>query len=194
MSLFKKIKTDIGMDENEEEENDEEEEEEEEEREEENKKASSKPRKSNKTRKASNSKNETKSSKSLTPSDEEEEQEEESKEKEEWMESEGQLSVDVYYLDSEFVVQAPIAGVSEEDIEINIENQMLTIKGERKQPEEDEEKNYFYQECYWGPFSRQVMLPEDISAEKAQASFKKGILTIRIPKIKKTKKKKIDIK
>ncbi len=110
-----------------------------------------------------------------------------------WSKSEGELTVDVYNTDSEFCVQAPIAGVTPEDIEITIENEMLLIKGERKKPEANKEKDYFYQECYWGPFSRQIILPENIDTQRVKSSLEKGILTIKIPRAKKTKKKKVSI-
>jgi len=108
-----------------------------------------------------------------------------------WFGSEGQLAVDVYETSSDFVVSAAIAGISAEDIDILIEKDMLVIKGERPNPQESEEKNYFYQECYWGPFSRKVILPEGIDVSRAEASINKGILMIRIPKILTNKKRKI---
>ncbi|MBZ9572990.1 Hsp20/alpha crystallin family protein [Patescibacteria group bacterium] len=110
-----------------------------------------------------------------------------------WLKTEGQLAVDIYQTDSEFCIQAPIAGVESEDIDISIENEMLVIKGERKEPEKDKEKNYFYQECYWGIFSRQIILPEDVDTSRIKASLGKGILTIKIPRVRRVKKKKITI-
>ena len=110
-----------------------------------------------------------------------------------WLKSEGQLAVDVYYTDSELCIQAPIAGVTSEDLDISVENEMLIIKGERKIPDANKEKNYSYQECYWGPFSRQIILPEDADLSKIKASLEKGILTVKIPKISRTKKKKVTI-
>ncbi len=115
----------------------------------------------------------------------------ESKKEKGWFGSEGQLAVDVYETTSDFVVSAAIAGISAEDIDILIEKDMLVIKGERPNPQESEEKNYFYQECYWGPFSRKVILPEGIDISRAEASIDKGILMIRIPKILTNKKRKI---
>jgi HSP20 family protein len=110
-----------------------------------------------------------------------------------WLKVEGQLAVDVYQTETEFCVQAPIAGVEPEDIDISIENEMLIIKGERKEPEQNKEKNYFYQECYWGPFARQIILPEDVDIQRVKASLRKGILTIKIPRVRRIKKKKIVI-
>ncbi len=107
---------------------------------------------------------------------------------------EGQLIVDVYQNDDEIVIQSLIAGVNPEDLEININNEAVTIKGERKKIEKVDEKNYFFQECFWGKFSRTIILPQEIDAEKAKASFKNGILTIRLPKLYRHKNKSIKIK
>jgi len=70
---------------------------------------------------------------------------------------------------------------------------MVTIRGKREKDEEIKAEDYYYQECYWGPFSRSVILPVDVEAENAEASLKNGILTIRLPKIEKVKTKKIKV-
>lgn len=103
--------------------------------------------------------------------------------------AEGQLSIDFYQTDSEFVIQSTIAGVSMEDLNISAENGILTIKGSRKKPESKEEKKYIYRECYWGSFSRQIVLPEEVNIEKSQAEIKNGVLILRLPKDKKEKLK-----
>jgi len=110
-----------------------------------------------------------------------------------WSKAEGQLAVDVYQTNSEFCVQAPIAGVELEDLEVSVENEMLLIKGERKEPVGDGEKNYFYQECYWGPFSRQVILPDDVDVSRIRASLNGGILSVKIPRVKRVKRKRVTI-
>ncbi len=114
--------------------------------------------------------------------------------KREEFQSEGQLAIDVYETDGEFVIQSAIAGVKAEDLDIAIENDMVTVRGSRQKTIEEERKKYFYQECYWGEFSRQVILPEEVDAERAEATMKDGILTLRIPKAHKIKVKKIAIK
>lgn len=106
-----------------------------------------------------------------------------------WLKSKGQLAVDVYQTEDTFCVQAPIAGVNQSNLDIAIENDMLVIKGERDEPNQDKDKKYICQECYWGPFSREVMLPEDLKADKIKASLKNGILLVTIPKSKAVKKK-----
>jgi len=110
--------------------------------------------------------------------------------------SEGQLVIDLYETDDYFVIQSAIAGIKTEDLDISIENGIVTIRGEREKciEEEDKKSKYIYQECHWGSFSRQVILPGEIDNSKTEASMKEGILTLRIPKIKKKSKKKITIK
>ncbi len=71
---------------------------------------------------------------------------------------------------------------------------MVTVSGERKNPVKVRQENYFYQECYWGPFSRSVILPIDVDAEKALAELKDGVLTVTLPKSEKVKIKKIPVK
>jgi HSP20 family protein len=113
----------------------------------------------------------------------------------EWpTESEGQLTIDVYQTSSEIVIKSTIAGVKPEDIDISITNDMVTIKGTREKDEEVQAEDYYYQECYWGPFARSVILPVDVEADRAEASMKNGILTIRLPKVEKVKTKKIEVK
>lgn len=107
---------------------------------------------------------------------------------------EGQLAIDVYETNGNLVVQSTIAGIKSEDLDITIENDLVTIRGKRNQPTEAENRNYFYQECYWGSFSRQVILPEEVDGSKAEAKMKDGVLTLTIPKIQRKKKKKIIVK
>jgi len=71
-----------------------------------------------------------------------------------------------------------------------LEKDILTIKGIREKPF-DEEGDYFSQECYWGPFSREIILPAEVDPNQATAKMKEGVLTIRIPKILREKKRKV---
>jgi len=107
---------------------------------------------------------------------------------------EGQLTIDVYQTDTEIVIKSTIAGVKPEDLDVTINNDMVSIRGERKREEQVSEENYYYQECYWGNFSRSVILPVDIISEKSEASMKNGILTIRLPKSDTNKTKKIQVR
>lgn len=108
--------------------------------------------------------------------------------------NEGQLTIDVYQTDNDIVIKSTIAGVKPEDIDVTINNDMVTIHGERRNEEEVTEENYYYQECYWGSFSRSVILPVDVISEKAEASMKNGILTIRLPKADSNKTKRIQVR
>ena len=114
--------------------------------------------------------------------------------KEKWFEPEGQLAIDVYQTEESLVIQSAIAGVKPENLDISIEEDQVLIKGSREKPSEEEERNYFYQECYWGPFSRQIILPEETDPSRAEAILKEGILTIRIPKIERKKKRKVVVR
>ncbi|MCD6094747.1 Hsp20/alpha crystallin family protein [bacterium] len=107
---------------------------------------------------------------------------------------EGELAVDVFQTDNEIIIQSTIAGVKAEDLDITIQNDMISIRGERKREIEVPPENYFYQECYWGPFSRQIILPEEIDVEKVEARLKNGILTLILPKAQKTKTTRIKVK
>ncbi|MBU2564374.1 Hsp20/alpha crystallin family protein [Patescibacteria group bacterium] len=119
-------------------------------------------------------------------------------EEKDWLEEadseEGQLTIDVYQTDEEIVIKSTVAGVNPDDIDIDINNDMVTIKGKRAKDEKIETENYFYQELYWGVFSRSVILPAEVDSDKARASIKNGILTIRLPKLEKIKTKKIKVK
>jgi len=108
--------------------------------------------------------------------------------------SEGQLTIDVYQTDNDIVIKSTIAGVKPEDLDVTINSDMVSIRGERRNEEMVREENYYYQECYWGGFSRSVILPVDVIADKAEASMKNGILTIRLPKADNTKTKKIQVR
>lgn len=108
--------------------------------------------------------------------------------------AEGVLTIDVYQTDNEIVIVSTIAGVTSKDLDVTITNDMVTIKGERKNRTKVRQEDYFYQECYWGPFSRSVILPIDVDAEKSGAELKDGVLIVSLPKSEKVKSKKIPIK
>jgi len=97
---------------------------------------------------------------------------------------EGILSLDIYKTENEFVILSPVAGASKENIEIIIQGDVLIIKGQRKPPEEINEEAYLRKECYWGPFSRTVVLPKNVDKNGIRAVYENGILMIRIPKLK----------
>lgn len=106
---------------------------------------------------------------------------------------EGQLTVDVYRTDDDVVIKSTIAGVTADDLDISITNDMVVIRGQRMPDEKVSNSSYDYQELYWGPFSRTIILPEEIDAEKASANMKNGILTLRLPKMSRSRIKKIRV-
>ena len=95
---------------------------------------------------------------------------------------EGQLAVDVYQDKDHIIIKSTVAGVEPDDIDITFDNDMITIRGKRRKDITVEEDNYFYQECYWGSFSRSIILPVDVDEDKIEATIKNGILKITLPK------------
>mgnify|MGYP001604843692 CR=1 FL=1 len=96
-------------------------------------------------------------------------------------ETEGQLAVDVAQTEDELIVMAAMAGTPPESIELHLHNDLLTIRGDRKSPI-DISAEHFYQECYWGKFSRSIVLPVDVKAELVRAEYSNGVLIIKLPK------------
>lgn len=108
----------------------------------------------------------------------------------EWIEDgyeEGQLSIDVYQNPKFIIIKSTIAGVKPDDIDISINNDMLTIRGKREHKELIKEEDYLYRECYWGSFSRSIILPVEVNAAKIEAVLENGVLTIKLPKAKTSK-------
>lgn len=116
-----------------------------------------------------------------------------SQHEENWFGKEGELAIDVYQTEKDIVIQSAIAGVRAEDLDIQIENDVVTIRGARPNPVGDEQKEYFHEECFWGPFSRQIFLPEEINVKNVEASMKEGIFTLRLPKMNRELTKKVKI-
>ncbi|MEK9186431.1 MAG: Hsp20/alpha crystallin family protein [Patescibacteria group bacterium] len=108
-------------------------------------------------------------------------------------EDDGQLTIDVYQTPEEIIVESPIAGVSPEDLDISITPDSVTIQGTRQREKKVKEEDYFYQECYWGRFSRSVILPQEVDADRADAKIKNGVLTVILPKINRQKSKKLKV-
>ena len=95
---------------------------------------------------------------------------------------EGQLAVDIIDTSSELVVVATMAGTDPQDIELHLHNDFLTIRGERRPPV-GSVTYYFYQECYWGKFSRTIVLPVDVENTMVRAEYRQGILLVYLPKV-----------
>lgn len=112
----------------------------------------------------------------------------------EWMEEfEGQLAIDVYQTPGEVIIKAPIAGVRQEDLDVTITDEQVSIRGERHDLQNEPVEGYLVQECYWGAFSRVFALPIAVDSDKAAARLSNGILTITIPKAAKARTKTIAI-
>src|SRR5687768_650048 len=92
------------------------------------------------------------------------------------------LAIDMYQTDNDVVVKAAMPGIKADEVQINITGDILTIKGETKHEEEKKEKAWHMREHRWGAFERSVMLPTTVNADKANADFENGILTITLPK------------
>jgi HSP20 family protein len=117
------------------------------------------------------------------------------KKEEDWMSDyEGALNIDMYQTKDNVIIKSTIAGVRPEDIDITVANDMVSIKGSRQKEENVAQEDYFYQECYWGNFSRSVIVPVDIDSEHIEADLKDGILTVIVPKAAKAKTKKVKVK
>lgn len=95
----------------------------------------------------------------------------------------GQVAVDIYEHDGYYIIRAPIAGVKLSDLDIEVADNQLTIRGNRQQGESVAEDQFYIQECFWGPFSRTVTLPFVIDPKKIRATFNREcILKILVPK------------
>lgn len=114
----------------------------------------------------------------------------------EWDEAEeiaGQLAVDVYETKEKLVVKGRVAGVNKSELDVSIADNTLTVKGTLSAGNEDDVENYFLQECYWGEFSRSLVLPVPVKEEEIEAVLKDGVLTISFNKVKQDTVKKIQV-
>ena len=114
-----------------------------------------------------------------------------------WIEEENEeaeLAVDVYQTPTDIVVKTMVAGVRNEDLELTIARDMITISGKRKEDQNIDDDNYFTKELYWGKFSRTISLPQEVEPERVEATEKHGLLTIKLQKVDKEKKNTVRIK
>lgn len=105
----------------------------------------------------------------------------------------GQLAVDVYETKEKLLVKGRVAGVNKADLDVSISDNTLTVKGTLSAGEEEGVENYFLQECYWGEFSRSLVLPVPVKEEEIEAVLKDGVLTISFSKVKQDTVKKIQV-
>lgn len=105
-------------------------------------------------------------------------------------------SVDIYEEGNDLVLKADVPGVDKEHLDVNIHENILTITGEKKKEEKVEKEDYFRYERSHGSFSRRFEVPSGINTEKIKATFKDGVLEVRMPKTEeaKTRTRKIDVK
>ncbi|HVV39354.1 MAG TPA: Hsp20/alpha crystallin family protein [Candidatus Paceibacterota bacterium] len=106
----------------------------------------------------------------------------------------GELSVDVYQTPTHIVIKAMIAGVRPEDLDVSITRDMVTIRGKRERHTEGSTGDFFFQELYWGSFSRTIVLPQEVEIEEAEATEKHGLLIIRLPKMDKGRQAKLKVR
>jgi len=102
--------------------------------------------------------------------------------------------IDVYEKDNVIYVKADLPGIDEKNLNVELEGNILTISGTSEETCEKKEKNYHRIERCYGSFSRSITLPENVDIEKVNAEYKKGVLTVSIPKTKKEDTKKINVK
>lgn len=105
----------------------------------------------------------------------------------------GQLAVDVYETKEKLFVKGRVAGVNKTDLDVSIADNTLTIRGTLSAGEESGVENYFLQECYWGEFSRSIVLPVAVKEDEIEALLKDGVLTISFAKVKQDTVKKIEV-
>ncbi len=106
----------------------------------------------------------------------------------------GMPPVDVFEEKDDIVVKAELPGMTKEDIEVSLTDHTLTIKGEKKKEEEVKEENYYRSERSYGSFVRTLELPTEVYADKVKATFKNGVLEVRVPKTEEAKTKEIKVK
>jgi HSP20 family protein len=103
-------------------------------------------------------------------------------------------NVDIYEDQNRLIVEAELPGMNREDFDVSVENNVLTLKGERKFEKKTEGDNYHRVERSYGAFTRQFTLPQSVTADGATADFENGILRVALPKREETKARKIEIK
>lgn len=108
--------------------------------------------------------------------------------------NEGQLPVDVHQTGSDIVIRAFVAGVRPDDLSLSISRDMVEIAGARAEREQVSGPDYFVRELFWGSFSRNILLPQEVDVDAASATAKDGLLTIILPKLDKSRQTKLRVK
>jgi len=97
-------------------------------------------------------------------------------------ETEGQLAIDVYQTAKKIIIKSTIAGAKPEDLKISLHHDLLTVSGVRESGAAVAEEDYLYRECYWGAFSRSIILPAEVDPKRVNAELENGVLTITLYK------------
>ena len=103
-------------------------------------------------------------------------------------------AVDIYDKGAEVVIHAEVPGMKKEDIDVHVENNVLTIRGKKERKEEVKEDGYFRTERSYGTFSRSFSLPSTVNVSKIVAEYKEGVLTLALPKADEAKPRQIEVK
>jgi HSP20 family protein len=105
----------------------------------------------------------------------------------------GSIPIDMYQTENNVIVKATLPGIKPEEVDVSVSGDTLTIKAERKEEKETKEKNYVHKENRYGMITRSIILPVDVKADIAEASFDNGVLTLSLPKSEKEKPKQIKV-
>ncbi|MDO8578993.1 MAG: Hsp20/alpha crystallin family protein [Dehalococcoidales bacterium] len=102
-------------------------------------------------------------------------------------------ALDIFEKDDRFVVKAELPGMKEDDIDVSVVGDTLTIKGEKKTEEEIDEEDYYHMERTYGSFLRSISLPSNVNADKIEAKYEDGVLEVSLPKIAEVKPKRVKV-
>ena len=102
-------------------------------------------------------------------------------------------NVDIYKEDDSFVMKTELPGLQKEDIDVSVQDNVVTLKGEKKYEKEIDEENYYHSERSFGSFQRSFELPAPVEREKVKASFKDGVLEVKLPLAEEAKPKQIQV-
>jgi HSP20 family protein len=103
-------------------------------------------------------------------------------------------AVDIYDKGNEVVIHAELPGMKKDEIDVRVENNVLTVRGQKERKDEVKEDGYFRTERVYGSFSRSFSLPSTVDATKISAEYKDGVLTLSVPKAEEAKARQIDVK
>lgn len=106
----------------------------------------------------------------------------------------GTFPINMYQKNNDLMVECPLPGIRPEDVDVSISGRMLTVRGERKETKEVKQEDYYFREVGAGHIFRQIMLPSDVRAEQAEATYENGILQLRLPLAKTAKEVPVKVK